>query len=374
MKLLGTIPEFTFDDVLVLPGHASIAFSEENTISLDTHISAGISLRIPIITSPMTGVTEDRMAILIGSMGGFGFIHHFQSVSDQADQVKKTVLSGCKVGASIGEFDSNGLDRIRSLLNAGASIISLESAQADNVETLAFIRSVKKKYRNICLSVAHVVTGKATESVIRAGADSVRVGIGGGSHCSTRLVTGTGRPQLSAVRECAAVARKHKIPIISDGGIKYSGDIVKALACGADAVMIGGLLSGTTESPGPVFERHGRQYKMTWGNCTASAIRQRHILFKRLLAIDSIRRFKRKLFSLVTGAQVDPKVVHDLLEEGVENAVPFKGSAQPIIQQLIDGVRRGMWYAGAKNIRQLADTSTMVMVSGHTVGENMTRI
>lgn len=375
MILHRDIIEYTFDDVLVLPGHSDIPFGQERRIDLSTSIAKHIRLDIPIISSPMPGVTEDDMAIAIAREGGMGFIHHFQHPQLQADQVARVKKEKLLCGASLGEWNQAGIDRCALLLKAGADVISIESAHADDAETLAFVRKLKKKFRSIVLSVAHVVTAEATRSVIQAGADSVRVGIGGGSHCSTRLVTGIGRPQLSAVSDCAPVCKKYHVPLISDGGIKQPGDVIKALACGAQVVMVGGILSGTDESPGPVIEKDGRSFKMTWGNCTATAIRQRHVLLKKWYDVKSWKGMIKQGVKSVIFGETEPDVVrHDLFEEGVESMVPYKGPVHGIIQQHIDGTRRGMWYAGAKNIDDLQKHARLILISDTTMEENRTRI
>src|SRR3989304_9857292 len=223
MSSISHKPEFTFDDVLLLPGHSDIAIEEESIINLGTKLWKATDLGIPILSSPMAGVTEFKMAETIASLGGLAIIHPFQSFEQQLGQVSKVKKSNFKVGAALVDFSSSGIEHCGRLLKAGADVISLESPHADNIQTLKFIRDVKNKYKKINLSVAHVVTGDATEAVIKAGADSVRVGIGGGSHCTTRLVTGVGRPKLKAVIECAKITQKHKVGLISDTGIRYPG-------------------------------------------------------------------------------------------------------------------------------------------------------
>lgn len=367
---IGQSQEITFDDVLLLPKHAGFPLSRENQISLKTSITRTINLDIPILSSPMPGVTESSMAIKIAQLGGIGVIHPFQEFDRQLRDVEKVKKNNLRVGASVADFSTNGLLHCGNLIRIGVDFISLESAHADNTETLLFIKKLKKKYPHVIISAAHVVTGEATRALIQAGVDSVRVGIGGGSHCTTRIVTGVGRPQLSAVIECAKVARRYDIPIISDSGIKYAGDIPKALAAGASAVMIGGLFAGTDESPGNLTHRDGKYFKMSWGACTDTAMQQRQLETRGAKIITRAKMMIKRALGYATDESVPAK----LFEEGVENLIPYRGRVNPIIMNLVAAVRRSFWYIGAKNIVELRRNAYFVQISNNTKLENLPRI
>jgi len=210
-----------------------------------------------------------------------------------------------------------------------------------------------------------VVTKDGTEALVKAGVDSIRIGIGPGSHCTTRLVTGVGRPQLSSIQECYKVAKKYKIPLIAESGIKHPGDIPKALVFGASAVMIGGLFAGTDECPGSTVRIQGKTYKYSWGMCTDNALRHNT---PKLLAVSNLLNRTRRLTK--KEADVDNK----LFEEGVEGLVPYKGGVGPVIKKLIEGTRRSMWYQGARNISNLRKKARVVLVSSNTATENIPRI
>lgn len=375
MKIISEQPEFTFDDVLLLPQNSNFSINDESrNVSIKTKLSKNIELDIPIISSPMPGVTEDEMAIAIGKIGGIGFIHHFQNQDRQAEQIKNAKLQKVKVAGCISDLDENVYSRIEKILKAGADLISIETAHAQNSKTLSLIEKIKKKHPNVDLSVSLVVTAEATKAVIEAGADSVRVGIGGGSHCTTRLVTGIGRPQLSALFECSKIAKKYKVPIISDTGIKYSGDIAKAIAFGANSVMIGGLFAGTIESPGKIIKKNGKKYKITWGMCTNTAMQQEQFsttAFDKQQDFISFLRSQKNLIKSIFNKQ---NFQQKLFEEGVEKMILEKGSVVPIIENLKNGLMRSMWYLGAHNLKEIEKKTKVVFTSSNTGLENIPRI
>lgn len=359
--------EFTFDDVLLLPQKSHFGIeNEHNVINLRSKITKRLTIDIPIVSAPMPGVTEDDMAIAIGKLGGLGFIHHFQSFEKQLDQIARVKQHGIKVAAAVADLSLSGVTHVGNLLKTGADLISVETAHAYNTQTIRFIRSLKKKYKTIEISVSLVVDKHATSALIRAGADNIRVGIGGGSHCTTRLVTGVGRPQLSAVAECYSVARSFNVPIMSDTGIKYPGDVAKAIAFGADSVMIGGLFSGTEECPGPIIAKNGKKYKYSWGMCTTRAINH-HLLSNAVFS-----RFKSVIKQFIRKSHAAPE--SRMFEEGTEGYVPYKGSVVPIINNVCNGLRRSMWYQGATSLDILRKQAKIVFVSPNTMAENLPRI
>ena len=244
---MGNIKDsFTFDDVTLVPKYSSILPSETIT---STKISHNLNLQIPLMSSAMDTVTESKMAIALSKSGGIGIIHRNLSIQKQVQEVKKVKKNNFLVGAAIG-VNPKDIERVYKLLEAKVNLIVIDTAHGHTQKVLSMIKKIKKKFKKSTLCAGNIATGKAAIFLADAGVDIVKVGIGPGSICTTRLVTGIGVPQLSAILEVKKALKNYKTSIISDGGIKFSGDIAKAIAAGADAVMIGSLFSGTIESPG----------------------------------------------------------------------------------------------------------------------------
>ncbi len=245
------------------------------------------------------------------------------------------------VGAAIGVKDDY-LERAEALLKVGADILVLDIAHGHSDNSISCIREIKNRFGNVELIAGNVATAEGTEDLIKAGADAVKIGVGPGGTCITRIVTGTGVPQLIAIIESAKVAQKYNIPIIADGGIRQSGDITKALAAGASTVMIGSLLAGTDESPGTTIIRNGSKHKIYRGMASLGANMGR-----------SYRDVK----------EVDENRFSEVVPEGVEAMVPYRGNVSEIIHQLIGGLRSGMSYCGAKNIEELQINAEFIKMS-----------
>lgn len=368
-------PELTFSDVLLLPGYSKFNMVEDITkTNLKTKISRNLEIDIPICSSPMTHVTETEMAITIGKLGGIGFIHCFQSHESQLNQIKKVKQHHVKVAASVADFSKKGLDHIKNLLKLKTDLICIETAHAHNLQTINFIKEIKSKFPKAEICVSLVVTSEATKDLIKAGVDSIRVGIGGGSHCTTRLVTGIGRPQLSAIADCYQIAKKFNVPIISDTGIEYPGDIAKAIAFGADAVMIGGLFTGTDESPGEIITKKGKEYKFSAGMCSnkttySSNLKLDVLVNKTKSIIKKIIKYKKNKDFIPNYSQP-----FQFVHEGVSGLIPYKGSVVPIIDGLSGGLRRSMWYLGCSNIDDIKSKSKIVVITPNSIKDNQPRI
>jgi len=253
----------------------------------------------------------------------------------------KDHLGRLRVGAAVG-VGPDGLERAGELVRAGVDVIVVDSAHGHSKAVIETTRAVKAKYPNVPLIVGNVATVEGTRDLIAAGADCVKVGMGPGSACTTRVVAGVGVPQITAVLECAAAAEREGIPIIADGGIKYSGDLVKALAAGAHSVMLGNLLAGTEESPGETLLLEGRTYKVYRGMGSLSAM--------------SSGRGDRYF-------QEGVKDLKKLVAEGIEARVPYKGQVSNVIYQLIGGLRAGMGYCGVATIEELRTKSRFVRIT-----------
>lgn len=245
--------------------------------------------------------------------------------------------------AAIGVGDK-GLTRLDKLVKAQVDVVVIDTAHGHTALVLSTVEEAKRRYPQLEIVGGNVATAAGTRDLIHAGADAVKVGIGAGSICTTRIVAGSGVPQLTAVMECAAEARKHDIPVIADGGIKYSGDIVKALAAGADVVMLGSMLAGLEESPGDIILYEGRRYKIYRGMGSMGAM-QGH----------GADRY---------GSGVKSSGERDkLVPEGVEGQVPYRGKLEAIIYQMMGGLRSGMGYVGAANLTELREKSHFVQIT-----------
>jgi IMP dehydrogenase len=334
----------TFDDVLLVPNYSEVVPTEVDTATLFT---PKIKLRIPLASSAMDTVTESKMAIKLGQMGGIGVVHKNLSIEKQAEvvrEVKKLNLpSACAVGAT-GDF----LDRAQALVEAGVDVLVIDTAHGHSKRVLDAVKIISKKFPKVEIVAGNIATKEGARALIKAGADAVKVGIGPGSICTTRMVSGCGVPQITAVTDVVSVCKKLKVPVIADGGIKYSGDIAKIIAVGASCVMVGSLLAGTDEAPGEVFEEHGKYYKSYRGMGSLGAMNE-----------GSKDRYGQEK---VTGGKLVP--------EGVEARVYYKGSVANIIDQLIGGLRSGMGYCGAKNILDLQKKATMVRITNAGLRES----
>ena len=249
-----------------------------------------------------------------------------------------------RVGAAVGVIGT--LERAGALVDADCDLLVVDTAHGHSKTVLDTVRLLKKNFKGVEVAAGNIATGEGALALIEAGADAVKVGVGPGSICTTRVVAGIGMPQVSAIFECARVAEKYGVPVIADGGIKYSGDIVKAMACGASVVMIGKLFAGTEESPGERVIYKGRSFKVYRGMGSVEAMK----------AGSGDRYFQ------------DPR--HKLVPEGIEGMVPYKGSLADTVYQLIGGLRAGMGYCGAKDIQELQNNTEFVRMTGAGLRES----
>jgi IMP dehydrogenase len=354
MRILNTTPEVTFEDVLLLTNRCEYTTAEEfDRTDIRARVSRTITLESPIVSAPMAGIGNAAMAVALWESGALGILHPYQSFRSQLEQAREAKKHGARIAAAVLDQTDAGFDQAKNLVKEGVELISVESLQAHNTQTLDFIRRLKDTVPNIDISVGTVTTASACEDLIDAGADSIRVGIGGGSHCTTRLETGVGRPYLSTLKACEEVTRPRGIPLIVDGGIRYPGDVAKALVFGADAVMIGGLFAGSDECPGTVITRDGKQYKQTWGSCTLTATKHEQDY---------------------NGSEYDSNANRRGFEEGVQGLVASKGPVREAVARLAAGLRRSMWYQGVTSIDEMREKATVVLCSTGTQIETQPRI
>lgn len=329
----------TFDDVLLVPAYSEVLPRE---VSLKGRFSRNIGLESPFASAAMDTVTEASMAMAMARKGGIGVIHKNMSAQMQADEVSKVKAEGLKVAAGVG-ITPDVLDRVEKLVKAGVDAIVLDSAHGHSKGVLDALRAVKAAFPALDVVVGNIATAAAAKDLIAAGADGLKVGIGPGSICTTRIVAGVGMPQLTAIADVADVAGD--IPVIADGGLRYSGDVVKALAAGASCVMCGSMFAGTDEAPGDIVEVNGVKMKGYRGMGSIDA-----------MEAGSADRYFQK------GAK-------KLVPEGVVARVPYKGSVEDVIFQLEGGLRSGMGYCGAKDLEAL-HKAQFVKISPATVKEN----
>ena len=333
----------TFDDVLLVPAWSEVLPRE---VSLKTKFTRHIELDIPIASAAMDTVTEAPMAIALAKEGGIGVLHKNMSSEMQAGEVAKVKAEGFKVAAGVG-ITADAVNRTALLVEAGVDAVVLDSAHGHSKGVVNALRKIKKAFPDIDVVVGNVATAEGTRDLIEAGADAVKVGIGPGSICTTRVVAGVGVPQLTAIFDCAEAAKPYGVPIIADGGLRYSGDIVKALAAGACTVMCGSILAGADETPGDILEdfKNGKKFKV----------------YRGMGSIDAMEAGSRDRY-FQTGAM-------KLVPEGIVGKVPYKGPVGDIIYQLLGGLRSGMGYCGAHDIPELWG-ARFVRITANGVIEN----
>ena len=334
----------TFDDVLLLPCYSNILPSETD-ISLN--LTKNIRLKTPFLSSAMDTVTEYSMAIAMAKSGGIGIIHRNLDIKKQSKEVEKVKRKKLFVGAAIGT-NADDLNRAKSLVDNGVDLIVIDTAHGDSKKVLKTLSKVKKNKIPIC--VGNIATAEAAKRLFNSGADIIKVGIGPGSICTTRMVAGIGVPQISAIMEVHNVLKGKKIKIISDGGIKFSGDIAKAIAAGADAIMMGSIFAGTQESPGKKFKIKNKFYKQYRGMGSIGA-----------MSAGSSNRYFQKNY----------KDKSKFVPEGVEGRVEYKGNVSKIIYQLKGGLRSSMGYIGAKKLEDIKKNAKFIKITKAGFYESM---
>ncbi len=335
----------TFDDVLLIPQKSEVL---PRDVSLRTKLTKSLYLEIPLLSSPMDTVTEASMAIAMGKEGGLGILHKNMDEDQQVAEVKKVKQAGFLAGAAV-SVGEKAMRRAEALIAARVDVLVVDSAHGHSKGVIDMVAYLKKTYPTIQVIGGNVATPEATKDLIKAGADAVKVGIGPGSICTTRIVAGIGVPQLTAIMMCAKEAKKSGVPIIADGGIRYSGDIVKALAAGASAVMMGGVLAGTDEAPGEVVEDKGTKMKV----------------YRGMGSLEAMERGSkdRYLQESVTEAK-------KLVPEGIVGKIKYKGPVDTVVYQLLGGLRAGLGYCGAETIEELHKRAKFVRITNAGIRES----
>ena len=340
----------TYDDVLLLPDASDVVPSEVNT---STRLTRNISLSIPIASSAMDTVTESQMAIAMAKAGGIGIVHRNLSIEDQVKHVVLAKAAGI-VGAAVG-VGEDGFARAVALIEAGVDVVVVDTAHGHHRGVLNAVARIKKEFPGIDIIGGNVATRAGAQALNNAGVDAVKVGVGPGSICTTRVVAGVGVPQVTAIMEAHKACVTADIPLIADGGLQYSGDIAKAIVAGADTVMLGSLLAGCAESPADLIEINGRKFKGYRGMGSLGAMQSRG---------------EQKSYSKDRYMQDDVLAEDKLVPEGIEGKVAYSGPVAQVLHQLVGGLRSGMGYAGAATIAELQTRGQLIQITAAGLHES----
>lgn len=348
----------TFDDVLLVPQYSEIT---PDMADVSTKLTNTFKMNVPFLSAAMDTVSEHKLVTALALAGGLGVIHKNMSIADQAKEVEmvknyefdnekyKRVLIDKKgrlcVGAAIG-VTADMMDRVHALMDAGVDVFVLDSAHGDSKNIINAIKNLRLEYSSMELIAGNVATYEGALDLMKAGASAVKVGMGPGSICTTRIIAGIGVPQLQAVMDCARASKEMNVPIIADGGIKYSGDVVKALAAGANTVMLGGLFATCEEAPGDIYESNGKKYRTYRGMGSIEA-----------MAKGSTDRYFQ------TGHK-------KFVAEGVQGIVEVKTTVEELVFQLVGGLKAGMGYCGSKDIPTLQEKGTFIKITNNALLES----
>jgi len=314
---------FTFDDVTIVPEYNKILSRKE--VDFKTRVTRNHYINVPLIAANMDTICEAEMAIALGKLGGLGVIHRFMSIEEQAKQVTEVKSHGLLCAAAIGVKDAR--ERAEALVNAGLEILVIDIAHGHSKYAGKTLDYLKETYPHVDVMAGNIATKDAAKYFLSKGADAVKVGVGPGSLCTTRIMTGAGVPQLTAIMDVYEET-KGEIPICADGGIKKPADIVKALGAGADTIMSGYIFAGTDETPGEIVEQNGKKFKLYRGSASYDVAVKKAEL----------------------DGEKDKKIINI---EGEKTLVPYKGPISPIIEEYLGALASGMTYIGAGNMKKL---------------------
>ncbi len=321
----------SYGDVLLVPNRSPV--ESRSDVDLSTALTPSIELETPLVSAAMDTVTEAELAIELSRTGGIGVLHRFLTPAEQAEQVEQVTAAGERVGAAVG-IDEDYLDRSAGLIEAGVDVIVVDVAHGHLDRTIDAVETLRGEFPDIDLVAGNVATPAGVEDLAAAGANCIKVGIGPGSHCTTRKVAGVGVPQLTAVDDCADAAEGLDVTICADGGIRTSGDAVKALMAGADTVMLGSLFAGTEEAPSDVVVVEGTRYKRSRGMATTTA-----------------------------GEKRDDKENNVRADEGVEALTPYKGPVADVVAEFCAGIQSGLSYCGGHTITAARENAEFIRVA-----------
>ncbi|MEF8881492.1 MAG: guanosine monophosphate reductase [Halapricum sp.] len=324
----------SYGDALLVPQRSPV--DSRSNVDLSTQLTPAIELETPLLSAPMDTVTGAQTAIALSRAGGFGTIHRFMTVGEQVEAVEEVVSSGERCGAAVGIAEDT-IGRSRAVLDAGASLVMVDVAHGHLERALDAVAELREAFPDAEIVAGNVATKQGVRDLAEAGADAVKVGIGPGSHCTTRRVAGAGVPQLTAVDDCADAAEPLGVPIIADGGIRTSGDAVKALMAGADTVMMGSLFAGTEEAPSEMVEIEGKRYKRSRGMATTAA---------------NEHRSDKESEDSAPGA-----------DEGVEGLTEYKGPLEDVASEFAAGMKSGLSYVGGHTLETARERAEFIQVA-----------
>ena len=321
----------SYGDVLLVPKRSPV--DSRSNVDLSTKLTPNIELDTPLVSAAMDTVTEAALATELSRAGGLGVIHRFLPPEEQAEQVAQVNAAGERVAAAVG-INEDYVERSALLVDAGVDALVVDVAHGHLERTLDAVGTLAEEFPDVGLVAGNVATPSGVEDLAAAGADCIKVGIGPGSHCTTRKVAGAGVPQLTAVDDCATAADELGVTICADGGIRTSGDAVKALMAGADTVMLGSLFSGTEEAPGAMVEVDGTRYKRSRGMATTAAADER-----------------------------EDKENNVRADEGVEALTPYKGPVADVVSEFCAGMQSGLSYCGGHTISEAREKAEFIRVA-----------
>lgn len=331
---------YSFDDVLIVPKYNKILSRRD--VNLKTRVTRNYEIDIPILAANMDTICESKMAIALGRLGGLGIIHRFLTIEEQARQVAEVKKCGLIAAAAIGVKDVE--ERTKALVNAGVNILVIDIAHGHSKYAGKTLDYLKATYPYVDIMAGNIATKDAAEYFLSKGADAIKVGIGPGSMCTTRLMTGAGVPQVTAIMDVYE-ATKGEIPICADGGIKMPADVVKAIGAGANTVMSGFIFAGTEETPGEVVEENGKRFKLYRGSASYDVAMKK-------AELDGER---------------DKKIIN---VEGEKTLIPYKGSIVPIVESYLGALASGMTYLGAREMKNLVGKADFIEMTNSGLEES----
>lgn len=348
----------TFDDVFLIPNYTQVKREE---IDVSSFLTQKIKLKIPVVSAPMDTVTGAKLAIALGKLGGLGVIHRNLRIVEQVQEVEEVKKENLLCAAAVG-VGADLEERVKELVGAGVDVLVIDSAHGFSKWGVEATKFISENYKNIALVAGSVATAAGAKALIEAGADALRVGMGPGSICTTRVVAGMGVPQITAVLNTVAVAKQFGIPVISDGGLRFSGDIVKAICAGASTVMSGSLFAGCEETPGKIVTKNGPP--ATPGEAWRAG--KKYKSYRGMGSIEAMKEGSAARYGQSYRAGQEKK----LIAEGVEGLVPYKGTVEEVVTQLVGGLRSGMYYAGVKNIKELQEKTRLMRITQASLTES----
>ncbi len=328
----------TFDDILLLPNYTDI---KRQDVDLTVALHPNVVLALPILSSPMDTVTEEEMATVMAKNGGLGIIHRNMPVAAQADMVFAVKKKNLIVGAAVG-VGPDLSDRVEAMIGAGADVLVVDSSHGHSKFVIEAVREVRTKFPHAVIMAGNIATYDGAKALMAAGADILRVGMGPGSICTTRIITGMGVPQISAISAVCRAIEGSGVTLVADGGIRQIGDMAKALAFGAHAVMVGSLLAGYDQSPGGMRTVNKKQYKEYRGMGSVAAMKK-----------GGAERYGQNRHT----------DVRELIAEGVEGLVPYKGNAEDYLIQIAGSLKSSFYYLGSRNRDEFFRTSRAIKIS-----------